>query len=240
MPRRDRPTSLASHNSNANDRPEPRLLRAVETNQVDVVRTVVEEAEATKQSGVAFLSIGLVRACDKNFVDVARFLLLHGADPNYVSGNKLPSLIRAAENGHAAIVELLIKHNVDMTACDSKHRRTALMTAAWKDRLGIVTTLLATGVGIHATDRRQRNALHNIAAVNSAQQCSSEVVHALITAGMNIEGRDETGRTPLHWACSAGNDRIVDCLLAARANVEALDSRMKVSISLRIRSYLQL
>jgi ankyrin repeat protein len=232
MPRRYRPASLASHNSSANDRPEPRLLRAVETNQIDAVKAVIEEAEAAAQGGVALLSVGLVRACDKNLIQCARFLLLQGADPDYVSGNKLPSIIRAAENGHAAIVKLLIAHNVDLLACDSKHQRTALMTAAWKDNIGIVSTLLATGVGIQATDRRQRNALHNIAAVNSAQQCSSEVVEALIAAGMKTEARDETGRTPLHWACAAGNVRIVKCLLKARVNLEALDSRMKTPLHL--------
>jgi ankyrin repeat protein len=178
------------------------------------------------------LSVGLVRACDKNLVEVARFLLLRGANPDYVSGNKLPSIVRAAENGHAAIVKLLITHNANLLACDSKHQRTALMTAAWKDRIDIVKILLATGVGIQATDRRRRNALHNIAAVNSAQQCSSEVVQALIAAGVKIEARDETGRTPLHWACAAGNLRIANCLLAARVNLEALDSRMKTPLHL--------
>lgn len=126
------PRSVRSESSNT-DRLEPKLLRAVESNDVVQTRAVVDEAVASRQCSEVFLSIGLIRACDRNLVDVARFLLRAGADPNHVSssGNRLPNLRRAADSGHLKVAELLIDHNADLEGRDKKGR-TALMTAAWK------------------------------------------------------------------------------------------------------------
>lgn len=130
MPRH--PRSLRSETSNT-DRLEPKLLRAVEANDVVQTRAVVDEALSSRQCSEVFLSIGLIRACDRNLIDVARFLLLAGANPNHVasSGNRLPNLRRAADFGHLDIAQLLIDHKADLEARDKKGR-TALMTAAWK------------------------------------------------------------------------------------------------------------
>lgn len=126
------PRSLRSENSN-NERLEPKLLRAVEANDVVQAKAAIDEAVSTKQCSETFLSIGLIRACDRNLVDIARFLLLAGANANHVSesGNRLPNLRRAAEFGHLDIAKLLVDHNADLEARDKKGR-TALMTAAWK------------------------------------------------------------------------------------------------------------
>jgi hypothetical protein len=86
MPRKA--ASLKS-GSSTNDRLEPRLLRAIEANDENRVKDIIQEARAISYSNPYFLSIGLVRACDKNLVGIARLLLSQGADPNYVSGNKL-------------------------------------------------------------------------------------------------------------------------------------------------------
>lgn len=126
------PRSVRSDASNS-DRLEPKLLRAVEANDVVQTKAVVDEARSSRQCSETFLSIGLARACDRNLVNVARFLLLAGANSNHVSpsGNKMPNLRRAAESGYNEIAELLIGHNADLEGRDKKGR-TALMTAAWK------------------------------------------------------------------------------------------------------------
>lgn len=126
------PRSLRSENSNA-ERLEPKLLRAVEANDVVQAKIIIDEALSTRQFSETFLSIGLIRACDRNQVDIARFLLLAGANANHVSGsgNRLSNLRRAAELGNLDIARVLIDHNADLEARDKKGR-TALMTSAWK------------------------------------------------------------------------------------------------------------
>jgi ankyrin repeat protein len=48
-------------------------------------------------------------------------------------------------------------------------------------------------------------------------------VQALLNRGANPSIPDVAGRTPLHWACFYGHDRIVKLLLAADANACACD-----------------
>lgn len=228
MRNRRRRESLQSQNS-GHDRPEPRLLRAVEANDVNEVRTVIEDAIAAKKCSTSMLSIGLIRACDKNFHSVAHYLLQRGADPDYVSGNKLPCLIRAAENGHLRVAELLIEFKADLEIHDKRKRRTALMTAAWQGQLPIVELLLSKGAKINAVDFRRRNVLHNVIADKAETKGGQAVIEILLQAGIDIEARDENGRTALHWCCVTGKDLIASSLIAWSANLEALDSRLKVS-----------
>lgn len=160
MPRKA--ASLKS-GSSTNDRLEPRLLRAIEANDETRVKDIIQEARAISYGNPHFLSIGLVRACDKNLVDVAKLLLSQGADPNYVSGNKLPSLRRATESGFVELAEALLNHGADREASDKKGR-TALMTAAYKNQFEIVKVLLKHGASVHTVDLRNRTVLHNVAA----------------------------------------------------------------------------
>lgn len=107
------------------------MLRAVEANDVVQAKSVIGEALATEQCDETILSTALTRACERDLIDVARFLLLAGANANHVSGSRMPNLRRAAELGLLDIARLLIDHNADVEARDKKGR-TALMTAAWK------------------------------------------------------------------------------------------------------------
>ncbi|KAF2160134.1 hypothetical protein M409DRAFT_70659 [Zasmidium cellare ATCC 36951] len=148
---------------------EPKLLRAVEANSIPDVQDIIQQAKARGQCTESFLSIGLVRACDKNLVDAARFLLSQGANPDYTSGNKPPSLLRAAEYGLKGIAETLIDHDANLEARDKKGR-TPLMTAAWRGHMNIVQVLLTRGANIDTVDLRRRNVLHNIAADKGDQK----------------------------------------------------------------------
>jgi ankyrin repeat protein len=209
---------------------------------------VIDELHGERQCSEAFLSIGLFRACDKNFADIARYLLTRGADPNYVSGNKLPSLLRAAEYGLVGIAEALTDHNVELE-CRDKKGRTALMTAAWKGHLDIVQLLIQRGAQVDNVDLRKRNVLHNIAAdrgdekasgkttEKDGRRCGTDIVQYLLQAGVNLDARDELGRTPLHWACVTGNEELVKVLLTTRfgggsprARTNVVDARMKTPL----------
>lgn len=53
---------------------------------------------------------------------------------------------------------------------------------------------------------------------------SPEVVRFLLDAGADLNARDESGRTPLHWAARIGASESVGALLAAGADVHALDA----------------
>ncbi|CAK4034723.1 ankyrin repeat [Lecanosticta acicola] len=246
MPKR--PPSLQSGNSN-NDRLEPKLLRAVEADSIPDVKDILEQAQARGQCSESFLSIGLVRACDKSLPDVARFLLSHGASPDYASGNKPASLLRAAEYGSLRIAQVLIEYAADLEARDKKGR-TALMTAAYKGHKQVVELLLEEGAHVDSVDLRRRNVLHNIAADKGDERatrpgeapkrkCGMDIVQYLLQAGVNVEAEDHVGRTPLHWTCVTDHEDLMKLLLRTRfggaspkATVNATDNRDKTPLHL--------
>ena len=225
-------------------------MRAVEANDVARVETVIQEARAANLCDEKFFAIGLTRACDKNFANVARFLLSLGAHPDYVSGNKQAGLLRSAEAGLTEIGEILIDYHADLETRDKKGR-TALMTAAWKNHFAMVKLLLTRGANIHTVDLRRRNVLHNLAADKGHQKSSGktgerskhraglEIVDYLLQAGINLDARDELGRTALHWTCVTDNETLMKRLLTSRlsggspsAELNATDGRMKTPLHL--------
>lgn len=255
MPKRDASLqSYGSHDSknSKNDslRPEPRLLRAVEANDIVKVKDVIDDAQGSRQLSRNLLSIGLLRACDKHFVDVAAYLLVKGADPDYATGNKPPALLRAAEYGLTAVAETLLNHGANVDAREKK-RRTALMTAAWNGHFDTVKLLVQRGAHIEAVDVRGRNVLHNLAADKGDDQTagkhtnrphrkwSIEIVHYLLQAGINPDEVDALGRTALHWSAVTDNAEMMILLLTVRfrgespqARCNATDSRMKTALHL--------
>lgn len=246
MPRR--PVSLQSSES-AQLRPEPRLLKAIEANDVLKVKDVIEDAQSERQISRNLLSIGLNRACDRGLVDIAKYLLKRGANPEWVSGNKQPALLRAAENGFSEIAETLIDGHANLEVQDKKGR-TALMTAAWKGHKAIVELLITRGAHVDTVDFRRRNVLHNLAADtgdNSSaktskgphRKCGMDIVEYLLQAGVNLDAIDELGRTALHWTCVTDNETLMRLLLTTRfggaspqARVNAADKRMKSPLQL--------
>lgn len=77
------------------------------------------------------LNSKLVTACQQGQVDEARRLIEAGANPHHNQGE---ALYEAAAEGHSAVVELLIEHEV-------KHPQ-ALARAAENGDLAVVTLLV--------------------------------------------------------------------------------------------------
>ena len=57
----------------------------------------------------------------------------------------------------------------------------------------------------------------------AAQRNLPDILVALISAGMEVDGRDIAGRTPLHYASSQGHVKVCRVLLQNQANINAAD-----------------
>lgn len=236
--------SRSSINSDTNNgRLEPRLLRAVEHDDLDTLRHVVALARDNGQFGDAFLRVGLMRSCDRDKADPTKYLLGLGAKTDAGGGggggNRPSPLLRAVERNHPRIVQLLLEHGASAEARDKKGR-TALMTAAWRNHWHILQVLIQRGADVNAKDHRGRNVLHNLAA---DKQCDwgEDVVELLLKTSCRVDGamgQDELGRTPLHWACATGKRRFAELLLTRPAgpivDVNAVESRNKTALHLAI------
>lgn len=161
-------------------------------------------------------------------LDLMMVLLAHGANPN--GRLKTPALqrahtpgettlaegatplMRAAKNGDAAAVRLLLAHGADVTLAQKNHT-TALMFAAGLGRgLGVfakdyateaelletVKVLVAAGADVNAAADNGQTPLH------SAAQASDDIVRFLAAHGARLEAKDKQGRTPLDMALGVG------------------------------------
>ncbi|KAI9042984.1 ankyrin repeat protein [Aspergillus affinis] len=235
-------SSVASDN---NDRLEPRLLRAVEHDDLDALRHVIAQARDNGQFSEGFLRVGLMRSCDRDKADATKYLLGlgartdGGANTNANNNNRPSPLLRAVERNHPRIVQLLLEHGASAETRDKKGR-TALMTAAWRNHWHILQVLIQRGADVNAKDHRGRNVLHNLAA---DKQCDwgEDVVNLLLKTTCHVDGamgQDELGRTPLHWACATGKRRFAELLLTRPngliVDVNAIESRNKTALHLAV------
>lgn len=114
------------------------LWSAVQQGQVDTVNMLLEKGANPNIKG-PLGSTPLIEAVTQGYVDVAVALLRHGANPNATDDlNKWTALMTAAARADAEMVELLVKHGVDMhitdpqgnTAVDIAYRRNDAKTIA--------------------------------------------------------------------------------------------------------------
>jgi len=226
--------SIAS--SDHNERLEPQILRAAESDNVELLRDIVAKARAKGQLTDNFLRIALMRSSEKGKINATAYLLEEGAPPDSAPGNSRSApLLRAAERDQIAIVKLLLKHGANSETKDKKGRN-ALMTAAWKNHWHILQLLLAHGADVNAKDNRGRNVLHNLAA-DKLCEWGDSVIELLLAQNIAIDGKDgqdELKRTPLHWACATGKKHLAEMLLERpklpRANINAVEIRDKTSL----------
>ncbi|GLA17149.1 hypothetical protein AnigIFM62618_004272 [Aspergillus niger] len=230
--------SRSSMASDGHDRLEPRLLRAAESDQVEVLQHIVELARDNGQLSDNFLRIGLMRSCERGSIAATQFLLALGAKTD-VANNRPSPLLRAVERNHVRIVQLLLDYGASPEITDKKGR-TALMTAAWKNHWHVLHLLISRGADANAKDQKKRNVLHNLAA---DKQCDwgEDVIELLLRTSCKLDGvsgQDDLGRTPLHWACATGKFRFAEMLLARPegpiADVNAVDFRNKTSLHIAV------
>jgi ankyrin repeat protein len=157
-----------------------------------------------------------------------KVLLTHGANPN--AQLKSPTmyrahtpgegtlaegstpLMRAAKNGDAAAMRLLLANGADASLAQKNHT-TALMIAAGFGRgQGVfakdyateaqmvegVKVLLDDGVDVNAVNDSGQTALH------FAAQASDEIVKLLAAHGGKLDVKDKNGRTPVDFAMGVG------------------------------------
>lgn len=230
-------TSIAS--SDHNERFEPRILRAAETDNADLIERILKQARDEDRPTESLLRIALARSSEKGTYNSTVCLLKEGADPNGTPGdNRLSPLLRAVERSppnQLAICQALLRAGANKETKDKKGR-TALMTAAWRGNHGLLDLLLRSGADPNGRDNRMRNVLHNLAASHQSQWGDS-VVDLLLAEPIDIHAKDILGRTALHWACATGKVGLARKLLERPkpydvADVDAREERQKTSLHL--------
>ena len=184
-------------------------------------------------------------AAAKGQLVVAKYLLDHGAKVNGRNRHRT-ALYAATENGHKAMVELLLARGADVNADNPLYRAVSkgfsevaevllankadvnlggnnneppLAAAAWTGNTELVQSLIRHGADVNAQDMNGETPLDFTADANQ-----TNAAKILIAAKANIESRTKVGDTPLHKAASAGNAGMVSLLLDAGASVDATNN----------------
>ena len=161
-------------------------------------------------------------------LDLMKVLLAHGANPNAALksptlqrahtpgegslGEGATPLMRAAKNGDAAALRLLLDHGADVNA-RQRNATTALMFAAGLGRgtgafakdyaseaelLDAVQVLVAAGADVNAVSAAGETPLH------FGAQASDDIVRFLAASGAKLDVKDKQGRTPVEMALGVG------------------------------------
>ena len=121
-------------------------------------------------------------ACDGGDAETARLCLTNGADPNAVDQG-FPAIYGAADNGHVAVVALLLKHGAAVDAANNVDGGTPLIIAAAKGHAEVAALLLRHGAAVDAANNNGGTPL-----MVAATTGHTEIVRALLLAGADASG----------------------------------------------------
>lgn len=124
------------------------------------------------------------------------------------------ALQAASQNGHIEVIEVLLRHSVNVEIEDKDGDR-AVHHAAFGDEPAVIELLSKeAGADLNARNKRRQTALH--IAVNKGHL---NVVKTLIALGCHPSLQDSEGDTPLHDAISKEHDEMLALLLEHGADI---------------------
>ncbi|KAH0524103.1 hypothetical protein TsFJ059_009013 [Trichoderma semiorbis] len=165
----------------------------------------------------------LYHAVQEQMESTVKLLTENGANVNFVNPHGLTALHTAAQMGHSAIFEYLLRGGADANAGAGTRVGTPLHTASARvDGNPLIQRLIDSGAGVDETNADGETPLH--LAATFGKQANIEL---LIKNGANKEARDGRGSTPLLLSVSDTPDKqpkeCIRLLIRLGANVTVAD-----------------
>ena len=157
----------------------------------------------------------LLDACVKNELEDIKALLKSEVNVNTPDYDGNVPLHFAASNGNAGVVEVLLLAGADVNLKD-RYGHTAMYEAVMKNHQHVVDVLKTRGLELEIADPAGQ-------LCDAASNNDVGLLKRLVDNGISPDGGDYDGRTALHLAASEGNNKIVEWLVGAKANVNVKD-----------------
>ena len=162
-------------------------------------------------------------------LEAVRILLETGTNPN-ITINNITALMVAAQTGHREIVQILLEAGANVHFKDNDGF-SALMYAVKKGHVNIVADLIDAGSDVNIATNANDKALHYAIWIDSPFN-RKEIVLKLLTAGADINAKNEGDNTPLILAANYGDKEIVQILLEAGADISSVAKDGKKALDL--------
>ena len=193
---------------------------SVNKHQLDLI-----DGKAWQDYGTTPLHI----AAENNLIEMAKFLIAHGADVNAqdVSGETPLAVAAAAGNINKALraksarmMEFLIARGANVNLGNIAHQ-TVLYNAVGLDNVQAVEVLLRNGAEVNGKeDTEKRVPLHEAALYGDIH-----IIKLLVEHDADINAQDIGGNTPLHLAISNGEINGTEILVKMGANIATVNKQ---------------
>lgn len=194
------------------------LVLAVENNNMEITKYLIDHGADINPQR----DWGPLQAAvynNESNIEMVRFLLDKGSDINISGRRNYPPLRLAIVSDLRDIVELLIQRGADLNI-KNPSGSTPLHAAIIKEKTEYVQLLLEAGADINAEDDSGLTALYI-----AAQKGYNNIVELLLSKGADINARNHSGLTALHISGQNGDSNAVELLLKKVADINVKDTQ---------------
>ena len=187
---------------------------------IEVIQVLIDhgaDVNATNKKN----QTALIIACINTYEGAINLLLNAGADPNIADDTFGDTCLIKAVRQQCSVAALvaLIDHGADVNATN-KNNETALILACIKKYKGAINVLLNASADPNITHDMCGDACLQLAV---KQNCSIEVLQAIIHHGADVNAANRDNLTALTLACMKGDEGAMNVLLTAGANPNVTD-----------------
>eukprot|EP01063_Lacrimia_lanifica_P033354 TRINITY_DN5895_c1_g1_i3.p1 TRINITY_DN5895_c1_g1~~TRINITY_DN5895_c1_g1_i3.p1 ORF type:complete len:277 (+),score=73.55 TRINITY_DN5895_c1_g1_i3:58-888(+) len=180
------------------------VFEAVEKGDLETLRNMCETPrvypKTMTKDGYSLLHV----AAATGHVELVRYLLEYGFEPETRNGAGFTALHVAARYGHTGVVDELgcSRPSLLLTRCDML--TTPLHQAVFGSQTAMLQHLIGEGVSVNTMDHRRSSPLHYAATQGLETECL-----LLLAAGADYLQKDSQGHTPVDLALAEGHACIV-------------------------------
>lgn len=194
---------------------ESELVSKASFGDFDEVKSLVESGLNIDAQDDSYGYTALMWACEHNFIDMARYLLSKGADPNIRAKDGSTAIIRAAGNAPDAVEPLLSAGaDIDARADDGWGVLTqCVFGVLYKGYPMELAELLAAEVSDVDEATMNSGSVDGYTPLFwAARDNHEQLVRLLIEHGADVNAAAEDGKTPLKLAEGEGHQGMVQLL----------------------------
>ena len=173
------------------------LFKAIEDENAEMVALLLDNGALADLANDK-KETPLMIAAKKGNVDMSKMLIASGANPNSMDNQNKTPLFLAVEERNFEMAKMLLVAGADIQVGNSKY---AILSAVGRNNAQMVELLIQAGANLEVRDPFFRTGetplIASVKLLYNANEERVQIVKALITAGVNVNAKDDRGMTAL-------------------------------------------